>query len=468
MSCEPHNPVPARPHPPRASTAVLPSASATSDHAVAISARDISKRYQMYAKPRDRLKQAVVGRWRTYYSPFYALRNINFELMRGEALGIVGRNGSGKSTLLQIIAGTLTPTEGEVRVHGRIAALLELGSGFDPEFTGRENVFLNGAILGVARKEMEERFDDIAAFADIGNFIDQPVKHYSSGMYARLAFSVAVSVKPDILIVDEILAVGDMGFQQKCVARMRKLLDTGLTLLYVSHSPDSVKSLCQKGLFLRDGEQVCYSSSELAVDRYFNYVRDTVNAEAQKAQPELANKIEAKKTDVAGDIRYGTGQAQIEQVRLIDSRDRVAEAFKFGEEIIVEVRLKALIDLINLDVHFHVRDAVGVDLFGTGTADEGTWFPKIESGTSTVVRFRFQNNLRVGTYGVTITLTRLPDRADVGGITLDHISAVAAFAVIGEPTRPVAYKFHEPVKVTWDSVSPYQSTLATPTPAITL
>ncbi|MCS7352481.1 MAG: ABC transporter ATP-binding protein, partial [Thermoflexus sp.] len=178
------------------------------------------------------------------------MRNVSFEVRRGETVGIIGRNGSGKSTLLQIIAGTLAPTEGEVQVKGRVAALLELGSGFNPEFTGRENVYLNGAILGLSREEIDARFDDIAAFADIGEFIDQPVKVYSSGMYARLAFAVAVSLDPDILIVDEILAVGDLALQQRCATRLRQLRDNGLTLLYVSHSPDAIKSICQKALLL--------------------------------------------------------------------------------------------------------------------------------------------------------------------------------------------------------------------------
>lgn len=212
-----------------------------------ISVRGLGKCYHIYDAPADRLKQALFRWKKQYYREFWALRGVSFEVFPGESIGILGRNGGGKSTLLQLIAGTLTPTEGEVVVRGRVAAMLELGSGFNPEFTGRENVFLKGAILGVPRREMEDRFDSIAAFADIGEFLERPLKTYSSGMAARLAFAVAFSVEPDAMIVDEILAVGDIGFQQHCLARLRQLRDGGMTLLFVSHSPDSVRSVCQKG-----------------------------------------------------------------------------------------------------------------------------------------------------------------------------------------------------------------------------
>ena len=427
-----------------------PSSSGAGGREPAIAAVGVGKCYQIYEKPRDRLKQALLGRFKRFYRPFWALHDVSFEVQPGEAVGIVGRNGSGKSTLLQMIAGTLTPTEGEIRVRGRVAALLELGSGFNPEFTGRENVFLQGAILGISRREMERRFDEIAAFADIGDFIDQPIKHYSSGMHARLAFSVAVSVDPEILIVDEVLAVGDMGFQQKCIARMRQLLDRGVTLLFVSHVPDSIKSLCQKGLFLAGGRQQFFGSAEEAVDRYHNSIRDAVNEEAQRQEAGVIAPIPFENA-LAGSIRYGTGQAQIHAVRLLDSRGRITETFNFGEEIVLEVIVRAMRPTSNLDVHFHVRDSVGVDLFGTGTADEGVRFPELPAGSLTATRFRFRNNLRVGSYGVSVTLTKLPDRLGVGGITLDHVSGVAPFGVVADLQRPVMYKFHQPVSVEWES-----------------
>ncbi len=238
---------------------------------VAISVRNVSKAYRIWKEPSARLiapairslarlfpkdsgpHRALVARAGRYYRDFYALQDINFEVRRGESVGIIGRNGSGKSTLLQIIVGTLTPTTGSVKVNGRVAALLELGSGFNPEFTGRENVFLNGAVLGLSRKEIEARFDDIAAFADIGDFIDQPVKIYSSGMMLRLAFAVQTAVEPDVLIIDEALSVGDAPFQAKCFAEIRHLQSRGCTILFVSHDIGVVRTFCQQALWLSHG-----------------------------------------------------------------------------------------------------------------------------------------------------------------------------------------------------------------------
>lgn len=413
---------------------------------VVLSVRDVSKCYHIYDKPRDRLKQMALRRFRTYYRPFWALQGINFEVSRGEAVGIVGRNGSGKSTLLQIIAGTLTPTSGEVRLHGRVAALLELGSGFNPEFTGRDNVFLSAAILGIPKREVEARFDEIASFADIGAFIDQPVKMYSSGMHARLAFSVAISVNPDILILDEILSVGDMGFQQKCVARMKKLLDSGVTLLFVSHAPDAVKSLCQKGLFLKDGTAEFFGSAEDAVNRYFGHVRQMINDDAQRQRPAISKSVGVMK-NVPGALRYGTGHAQVERVRLLDDSGQTVQAYRFGEWITIEVAFRGLIDVERLDAAFVVRDSAGIDLMGSGTADEGVTIPILKEGLTGTVRFRFQNNLRAGNYGISVTLTQLPDQHGMCGVTLDHVDGCIAFANIGEPRRAVHHKFYQPVTV---------------------
>jgi lipopolysaccharide transport system ATP-binding protein len=224
----------------------------------------LSKCYQIYDHPHDRLKQFVAPKLRSllrrpplnYFREFWALRDVSFSVGRGETVGIIGRNGSGKSTLLQMICGTLMPTSGSVEVNGRVAALLELGAGFNPEFTGRENVFLNAMILGLSQEEVESRFDDIAAFADIGQFIEQPVKHYSSGMYARLAFAVAINVDPDILVVDEALAVGDEPFQRKCFARIDAIKNRGATILFVSHSGATITNLCDRAILLNAGERL--------------------------------------------------------------------------------------------------------------------------------------------------------------------------------------------------------------------
>jgi lipopolysaccharide transport system ATP-binding protein len=223
---------------------------------VVVRAQGAGKAYAMFARPEHRLKQMLFGRWRTYYQQFWALRGIDLEIRQGETWGIIGRNGSGKSTLLQMICGNLSPTVGTLTVSGRIAALLELGAGFNPEFTGRENVYINGVIAGYDRDAVDARMDNILAFADIGAFIDQPVKTYSSGMFARLAFAVAISVDPDILIVDEALAVGDEAFQRKCFARMERIKSDGATILFVSHATSTVVDLCDHAILLHQGEHL--------------------------------------------------------------------------------------------------------------------------------------------------------------------------------------------------------------------
>lgn len=234
----------------------------------AIVARSLGKSFPVYAKPHHRLLQMFSRQKHRWYREFHALRGVDLEVRRGETLGIVGRNGSGKSTLLQLICGTLAPSHGEVVVNGRIAALLELGAGFNPEFTGRENVYLNGSILGLSRREVEQRFDRIVAFADIGEFIDQPVKTYSSGMYVRLAFAVAINVDPEILVVDEALSVGDEGFQRKCFARIDALKEGGATILFVSHSAGTVVELCDRAILLDRGELIADGTPKLVVSRY--------------------------------------------------------------------------------------------------------------------------------------------------------------------------------------------------------
>jgi ABC-type polysaccharide/polyol phosphate transport system ATPase subunit len=220
---------------------------------IAIKAESLGKCYRIYKNPEDRIKQAFSREKRKFYKEFWALKDINLTVSRGETLGIIGRNGSGKSTLLQMICGTLTPTEGSVKTVGRVAALLELGSGFNPEFTGRENVAINARLLGLSEKEIENRFDQIVDFSEIGQFIDQPVKTYSSGMFVRLAFAIASHSEPDILIVDEALSVGDIAFQNKCIMRIKKLRDSGLTLIFVSHDLSTLQLICDRAIWIHEG-----------------------------------------------------------------------------------------------------------------------------------------------------------------------------------------------------------------------
>lgn len=234
---------------------------------IVISLQNVSKCFKRYARPADRLKELLLP-GKTQCQEFWALQNLNLEVPQGQTLGIVGRNGSGKSTLLQIIVGTLTPTSGKVHINGRVAALLELGSGFNPEFTGRQNVFFNGQLMGLSYQEIAEKFDEIAGFADIGDFIDQPVKTYSSGMFVRLAFAVATSVEPDILIVDEALSVGDEAFQRKCYARIQSIRARGGTILFVSHSASAVIDLCDAAILMDRGEKLLFHHPKFVLDKY--------------------------------------------------------------------------------------------------------------------------------------------------------------------------------------------------------
>ncbi|MBK9237101.1 MAG: ABC transporter ATP-binding protein [Rhodoferax sp.] len=219
----------------------------------AVQARGLGKCYSLFDRPGDRLKQLLWGRWHRYDRDFWALRDVSFDIRRGEVVGIVGRNGAGKSTLLQMVCGTLSPTNGTLTVEGRVAALLELGAGFNPDFTGLENVYMNAAILGLSRKQVDDKLDDILSFADIGDFIHQPVKTYSSGMFMRLAFSVATSVEPDILVIDEALSVGDGAFARKSFDRIMRLKDAGKTILFCSHSMYQVEALCSRALWIEAG-----------------------------------------------------------------------------------------------------------------------------------------------------------------------------------------------------------------------
>ena len=341
---------------------------------IAISVRNVSKMYPLYARPSDRLKQSLWyalppflrGQPRQFYREFWALQDISFEVKKGEALGIIGRNGSGKSTLLQIIAGTLTPTHGEVTVNGRVAALLELGSGFNPEFTGRENVYLNGSILGFSRAEMDDLYDEIVAFADIGQFIDQPVKLYSSGMFVRLAFAVQACVEPDIFIVDEALAVGDVFFRQKCYDRMEQLKQKQTAILLVTHSLSVVEEMCQHGVLLDQGRTIFQGEPVEAVRQFLRLEKFSqtklepiaIAAENHqlKSQPESLPDIpSAPETDfwpspeqflpLSTELMAGLKQARCIGVALCDDQGQACHSFEQGDWADIYSEFEPLVDM---------------------------------------------------------------------------------------------------------------------------
>jgi lipopolysaccharide transport system ATP-binding protein len=357
----------------------------------------------------------------TYAQDFWALRDINLEVLKGQTLGIIGRNGSGKSTLLQIIAGTLTPTSGSVEVKGRIGALLELGSGFNPEFTGRENVFLNGAILGLTREEMEQRFDAIAAFADIGDFIDQPVQTYSSGMVVRLAFAVSVNIEPDILILDEALAVGDAAFQFKCFERLERLTKLGVTILFVSHDIGAIKLFCEHVLYLAHGKERAYGATDKMAELYFL----DLSAE-QKQFLSNSSPIQLKQSlqETKG-IAYGTDEGQILSAKFTDTEGSHT-VFTVGERIEFEVEIEYNNSIkypcLSLNVINHKSINVGGELFRISTRNKGDGIYK------STVSCSFIANLTEGSYFLTI---KLEDRkSDTSFFIIDRQPNILSFDIL--------------------------------------
>ncbi len=366
---------------------------------IAIKVENLSKCYQIYDQPRDRLKQFVLPRMqqligrppRQYCREFWALKDVSFDVKKGESVGIIGRNGSGKSTLLQIITGTLAPTSGTATTNGRIAALLELGSGFNPEFTGRENVYLNGALLGFSTDQINEKFDAIAAFADIGEHLDQPVKTYSSGMLVRLAFAVQVQVEPEILIVDEALAVGDALFQKRCFQRIEKLVADGTTLLFVSHDQESVRTLTNRALLLNKGRPIEWGlSSEVVLSyrkllhaeeaAYFgsltkNLVERAAQAPLQSDPPAAApDSVPANAAPGMGTrsdrLSFGDGVVKIIKVETLDSDDQPCALFYPGERLRIRVTCESFASIDKLNVAIRLRNKEGVKIYSWGTLNQ--------------------------------------------------------------------------------------------------
>ncbi len=380
---------------------------------MAISVRGVGKMYRIYDRPQDRLKQMLWRGRRLYGREFWALRDVSFELRRGETLGIIGRNGSGKSTLLQIIAGTLAPTEGEVQVQGGVAALLELGSGFNPEFTGRENVFLNGSILGFSHQEMALLFDEIVAFADIGAFIDQPVKTYSSGMVVRLAFAVQAHVRTDVLIIDEALSVGDIFFQQKCFNHIRQLQKRGVTILYVSHDLTSVQNICDQAILMKDGAAVFNGDPNEAVSRYYSVLGQQIGGRgtrgvAQEAERQIGTTINVEalieRSILRGDdSRHGARGLELVAARVCDDTggDALSTRMMGGLRFYVLLRANQPID--NPTIGIHLYDRLGNLVFAIGSTQLHSDLPPLDIGEYVAACLRVELRVQPGEYIFSLT-----------------------------------------------------------------
>ncbi len=413
----------------------------------------LSKAYRIWGSPSARLKSPVLesaagvfprrssahralsARAAAGYRDFWALKELSFSIRRGEATGIIGRNGSGKSTLLQLIAGTLTPTSGSVQVNGRVSALLELGSGFNPDFTGRENVYLNGAIYGFSRSDMTARFDEIAAFADIGDFIDQPVKTYSSGMMMRLAFAVAINVQPDILIVDEALSVGDVFFTQKCFQRIREILHRGATLIFVSHDMGSVQNLCQRGLLLNQGNLVYDGAPEDCVSRYFNLHQPrtrVAQAEAGKHPAVDAATREALLKDnvlPTAKTRHGDRTFEFVAAALYDGQGGATWDVQMMHRATLRVLLKARQAIALPSVGLQLHDRMGNLVFAAGTPQVRFPMAGLAAEEEIMLDFQITLSLHPGPYTLALDAAECDENDPNVGTFYDRVGGLGPISV---------------------------------------
>lgn len=383
---------------------------------VVITVSNLSKSYQIYEKPRDRLKQFIFPRLQRFFGlppkkycrDFWALMDISFEVRRGETIGVLGRNGSGKSTLLQMIAGTLTPSAGVIAVGGKITALLELGAGFNPEFSGRENVVLNAAIFGLPRDHIERKFEEIATFADIGEFIEQPVKTYSSGMYARLAFAVATSLEPEILVVDESLSVGDVFFQARCMRKLDEFRERGGTVFFVTHDTYSVERICTRAIVLDKGRKVFEGGTADAVNIYYKMSREQPTAATLSTPAALPDAEQQTKTEIAWpaadpipvrrDHVVDDGSVYIDQVYVLNAHGETSLNHLVGDWVTVKLNVHFSADYEQIDFGVGIRDRSGTLVGGAHTFYSGDLMGPVRAGEHRLLTARLKAELAPGEY----------------------------------------------------------------------
>jgi len=405
-----------------------------------ISVQNVSKVYHLYQHPFQRVLGAFALS-RRQKAEFWALRNINLRVEKGEVFALLGPNGSGKSTLLQIISGILQPTSGRVHCSGRIAALLELGAGFNPEFSGRENVYLNGEILGLSREELEEAFPRIEAFAEIGQFIDRPVKEYSSGMYVRLAFSTAIHVDPEVLIVDEALAVGDAIFASRCVQKFDELRRKNVTVLLVSHDLGLVKRLADRAAFMLDGRIVLEGAPKDAVNRYVGFVLDRERS-GQGLLEEVATGSVSTKTS----FRHGDGASRVTDVRILNGAGEPCRAFRPGESMLLRIRAEFLQAVSNPVIGILIRNRIGMDIFGTNTRLEHVELGDYQAGDVLEIEFQMDCLLSRQEYTLTVAVQYW------SGLSQDWLDDVLDFRV--DDTKDVAGVLNLNTRVRHQKVAP--------------
>ena len=432
----------------------------------AINVQDVTKIYKLYDKPIDRLKESLSPMHKNYHRDFYALRNISFQVKKGETVGIIGTNGSGKSTILKIITGVLTPTEGTAEVDGVISALLELGAGFNMDYTGIENIYMNGTMMGFSRKEMDEKLQDILDFADIGDFVYQPVKTYSSGMFVRLAFALAINVEPEILIVDEALSVGDVFFQAKCYRRMEEIRKSGTTILMVTHDMGSIIKYCDKVVLLNKGEFVAEGAPGRMVDLYKKILAgqmDSLKEELEEMNDfsgdsvsgGLEDKVFKKEETHGGGLmkdkiavnanrtEYGDGRAEIFDFGLEDQRGNLSNLILKGEMFTIREKIRFYADIKAPIFTYTIKDKKGTSLTGTNTMYEGADIKPVKNGDMYEVSFTQKMTLQGGEYLLSMSCTGFEGEEHV---VYHRLYDVASITVISNKNTVGVYDMESTVE----------------------
>lgn len=422
---------------------------------IVIKAEHLSKSYKIYERNIDRLKETFHPFHKRYSKDFFALQDVSFEIRRGENVGLIGKNGAGKSTLLKMITGVLTPSGGTLEVHGRIASLLELGAGFNPDMTGIENIFMSGLLMGQTREDMENKLDAIISFADIGDFVHQPVKTYSSGMFARLAFSVNAFVEPDILIIDEALSVGDAFFQSKCMDKMRSMIDSGVTVLFVSHDTFAVKNLCNRAFLIQAGKMIMDAPSKEVVEAYRNMLHDS-NKDFQIDSNMIDNLVAEYKTEKNSDEKSNLpitkeniflgqeifqknaayqrnfdGRASFENVQLFNLDGKNITEVIFGQEVILRMVVKLHADISFLGMGYHIRNATGIDLIYTDSRfNDMKAIYNGKRGEVYIIDWKFKVELRQELYDIACVISTPIDDEFRDAQICDFVPCALQFTVI--------------------------------------
>ncbi len=410
----------------------------------AIEVNNLTKVYRLYNSPRDRLREIISLNGKRFHNDFHALNDVSFNIEKGQTVGIMGQNGSGKSTLLKIICGVLQPTTGSFRTNGRIAALLELGAGFNPEFTGRQNVYMNGALMGFEREEMARRFSDIETFAEIGEFIDQPVKTYSSGMYVRLAFAAAINIDPEILIVDEALSVGDALFQSRCFAKFQEFKEKGITIIFVTHDLGLVTTHCERALLLDQGAMVAEGLPKPVVDEYNRLLVSrngtTLTPETEKNEQSISQQVApTKEVEWQGlfrvnpnENRYGTNKAEILEAGIFTPDHKPVQVLERNQEYVIKVKVRHNDSMPAAIIAFSIKDPKGTILCGTNTLNQDVKIGHLEKDEVILVTFRQKIKINPGEYLLSVGVTAYEEGEY---LVYDRRFDYLAFQIIAEELR---------------------------------